>query len=72
MAHLLAHDKYGLNWQEMEKLKKECKKKDEEIKNLKKMLNEMQGHQQHFRTGSEEGVSNFSKVRHHLIISLDG
>ena len=68
IAHLPVHDKYDLNWQEIEKLKRECKKKDEEVKNLKKKFNEIQRHQQHFRTGSGEGVSSFFKVRHHLLI----
>jgi predicted RNase H-like nuclease (RuvC/YqgF family) len=62
--------KYDLNWQEIEKLKREYKKKDEEVKDLKKKLNEIQWHQQHLRTGRGEGVSNFFKVRHHLIVSL--
>lgn len=69
IAHLPVHgNKYDLNWQEIEKLKREGKKKDEEVKNLKKKLNEIQWHQQHFRTGSGEGVSSFFKVSHHLLI----
>jgi predicted RNase H-like nuclease (RuvC/YqgF family) len=68
VAHLPVHDKYDLNLQEIEKLKRERKKKDEEAKNLKKKFNAIQRHQQHFRTGSGEGVSSFFKVRHHLLI----
>jgi hypothetical protein len=61
----------------VEKVKRECKKKDDEIKNLKKKLKEMiitetHKHQQHFKTGNGEGISNFFKVSHHLLIPFCG
>jgi hypothetical protein len=61
----------------MEKVKRECKKKDDEIKNLKKKLKEMsiieiQKHQPHFKTGNEKGISNCFRVSHHLLIPFCG
>jgi flagellar biosynthesis chaperone FliJ len=61
----------------VEKLKRECKKKNDEIKNIKKKLKEMSTnrihhHQQHFRTSSGEGVSSFFKVKDSVLVSLYG
>ncbi|PNF36211.1 hypothetical protein B7P43_G09719, partial [Cryptotermes secundus] len=54
---------------EVEKVKRECKKKDDEIKNLKKKFKEMsiteiQKRQQHFKTGNGKGISNCFKCTH--------
>jgi hypothetical protein len=56
----------------MEKAKRECKKKDDEIKNLKRKLKEMsitetQVHQQHFKIGNIKGISDCFRVSHHLL-----
>jgi hypothetical protein len=51
----------------VEKVKRECKKKNDEIKNLKKKLKEInitetQMHQQHFKTGNGKGISDCFRV----------
>jgi hypothetical protein len=61
----------------VEKLKRECKRKDDEIKNLKKNLREMsiteiQKHKQHFKTGNAKGISNCFRVSHYLLIPFCG
>jgi hypothetical protein len=61
----------------VEKLQRECKNKDDQIKNLKKKLKEMnttemQRHKQHFRISNGEGVPNFFKVRYDVLVSLSG